>query len=141
MSNEKKGLPEMTHSPNLKMAAMEIEEILKKHDCAGIVQLFEPGFNEMLFHINPTFSCADLDLKKALKITDPIVDPEHPEKAKKKIADTVNMLANFRIYTGQLARVFMQADIAVRTKFGMIPKPENPSNLKPGQQNGSKFNM
>lgn len=36
----------------------EIKTILHKHDIAGVVVLHTPGFNEYLFRIDPSYSCA-----------------------------------------------------------------------------------
>lgn len=139
-NDDRTGLPEEapTFSPKLKTAAAEIKAILEKHDIAGIIQLHEPGFNEHTVHLNPTWSLAHLDEKNQLVVTDPIQDPEHPEVHKKKIADTVNMMANLRVWAGNFARLFMQADIVVRTKFGMMPPPGGPKIVKPGPKPGEQ---
>lgn len=117
------GQPE--HSPKLKMAAKEIKDILEKYDIAGVVQMFTPGFNEYTMNISPSFSCVHINEVGQMKITPPIEDIDHPEKAKQKITDTVNMLANMRLYTGKLSLTLTQAEIAVRQHFG-IDKPKGP---------------
>lgn len=108
--------------PKLKMAHLEILEILKKHDISGVAVLHTPGHMEMVQYIEPTFSCVKINAKRQLQINAPIIDPENPEVAKKKIADTINMVANMRKNITDLARVFTQADVAVRQHFGMMPK-------------------
>lgn len=113
-------------SPKLKMAADEIKKILERYDIAGVAQLFTPGFTEYTIHLRPSFSCVEINKKGQLRINPPILDPQNPTPAKKKISDSVNMVANFRIHLGKLFQVFTQADIAVRTQFGMMPKPGDP---------------
>lgn len=131
-------LPEF--SPKLKMLAATIEKLLRDNDVAGAVHLFEPGFNEMTVHISPSFSCVSLNETNQLKINPPIEDPEKPEIHKKKIADTVNMLANLRLRSGQLSMTFTQAEITVRGHFGIkpTPLPNRPNIINPNHINGKK---
>lgn len=125
-------------SEKLRKVAAEINQILKDNDVAGVVQLFEPGHNEYTLNISPSFSCVSLNENKQLKITPPIEHPEHPEIHKRKIADTVNMLANLRLYTGKLSLILTQSEIQVRTHFGIAgPKPGTP-NLRPNIINGQR---
>lgn len=131
MKQEKTGQSGPAHSPKLQMAALEIKEIMNKHDVAGVIDLFIPGFNEIVIKIDPSFSCVEVNELSQLRINPPIVDPSAPEIAKKKIADTLNMLGNIRIYLGQVSRVLTQADMAVRQQFDMMPKPGDKLNLKP----------
>ena len=128
------------HSEKLRKAADEINKILVDHDIAGVVQLFEPGFNEYTMHIAPSFSCVSLNDEKQLKINPPIEHPEYPEIRKKKIADTVNMLGNMRLYTGKLSLILTRAEITVRSHFGIKtpkPKPGPPNIVNPNfRKNG-----
>lgn len=117
-------------SPKLKMIAAQIKKILVDNDVAGAVHIYEPGFNEMAIHINPSFSVVGLNETNQLKINPPIDDPTNPEPAKKKIADTVNMLANLRLRSGQLSLTFTQAEMTVRGHFGIkSPKPPPRPNI------------
>lgn len=45
----------------LKVARIEIEAILKKHDLAGAVTLHTPGMSEFFYDIRPSYSCAWID--------------------------------------------------------------------------------
>lgn len=45
----------------LKVARVEIEAILKKHDLAGVVVLHTPGMTEFFYDIRPSYSCAWID--------------------------------------------------------------------------------
>lgn len=114
-------------SPKLQMAKKEILDILTKYDIAGYVQLFTPGHTEYSIHISPSFSCVRINDVGQLQINAPIEDPQNPAPAKKKVADTVNMVANLRIYVGKMYQTLTQADLAVRSHFGMMPKPGPPA--------------
>lgn len=127
MKPEKTGNAVVAHSPKLQIAALEIKEIMKKHDIAGIIDLYVPGFNEVVLKIDASFSVCEIDQLNKLKINRPIVDPSTPELERKKAADTINMLANIRLYTGQFARVLLQAEMSVRQVFN-IPLVQPPSN-------------
>lgn len=120
------GVPEK--HPKLEMAAMEIKEILEKHDIAGMVFLFTPGFVKYTLNLAPSFSCVDINDKVQLKINPPILDPQNDAAYKQKLVDTVNMLGNFRIYGGKLTMALTQSEITVRKYFNM-DQPPGPSNL------------
>lgn len=45
----------------LKVARLEIETLLKKHDLAGVVVLHTPGMAEFFYDIRPSYSCASID--------------------------------------------------------------------------------
>lgn len=111
-------------SPKLKMAAKEIEDILVKYDISGIINLFEPMIAESIIKIDPSWSVVSLNAARHLKINPPIVDLKNQEAAKKKIIDTINMLANLRIRISEIIMALMQAEQAVRTRFGMNQKPQ-----------------
>lgn len=42
----------------LKIARMEIEAIIKKHDLGSIIILHTPGMSEFFYDIRPSYSCA-----------------------------------------------------------------------------------
>jgi hypothetical protein len=120
-NNQQKG-PQF--SAKLKKASAEIQAILKKHDIAGVIELFEPGFFEYAMKLNPSWSVVDINEKGQLKINPPIEVVGNPNASKKRIADTVNMLANLRLYSGKLAMTLTQAEMATRGQFGVqVPKP------------------
>jgi hypothetical protein len=115
--------PKPAENPVLEEAAKEIAAILKKHDIAGVVQMFTPGFNKYAMHLAPSWSVVAIDTKGQLRMIAPIVDPDNEEAAKAKILDTVRMLANMRIYLGKLTITLTQAEIATRQYFGVQPPP------------------
>lgn len=45
----------------LKVARLEVEAILKKHDLAGVVVLHTPGLAEFFYDIRPSYSCISID--------------------------------------------------------------------------------
>ena len=45
----------------LKLARLEIEAILQKHDLAGAVVLHTPGMAEWFYQANPSYSCLTID--------------------------------------------------------------------------------
>lgn len=45
----------------LKVARVEIEAVLRKHDLAGVVVLHTPGMSEFFYDVRPSYSCAWID--------------------------------------------------------------------------------
>lgn len=132
MKPEKTGQPATPeHSPKLKMAMLEITAIMEKHDVAGVIELFIPGFNEIKAVINPSFSLVNINAKNSLNISTPIVDLSDPGKAQQKKVDTINMLANMRLHLGRVVMVLAQAEMAVRKEFDMMPPSGQSLPLKP----------
>lgn len=118
----KTGAPgENERNPKLEMAALEITEILKKHDIAGVVQLYIPGFNKYAINIDPTFSLVSLNETGQLNIRKPIIDAADEGKHPAQAVETVKMLVNLRIYLGQMTMAITKAEIAVREYFGIKP--------------------
>lgn len=116
------------------------------NDIAGVVVLQEnasndamPGYIENLVHIATSYSCVSLD-GKSMKITAPLVDPEKPGADKRKIADTINMLANMRFWTQQIFSALMSAEAAVRQRFNVKPPPKPSSPIIPLNGNFKKPN-
>lgn len=59
----------------LKIARMEIEGVLLKHDLAGCVVLHTPGMTEFFYNIRPSYSCAWIDESvSALRVKSKLVD-------------------------------------------------------------------
>jgi hypothetical protein len=66
----------------LKIARVEIEAVLKKHDLSGVVVLHTPGMAEFFYDIQPSYSCVWLDeavpmLRIKSKVADYGGDGEH----------------------------------------------------------------
>lgn len=130
MENSDKKQPlQNPDNPVLEQAAKEIAAILKKHDIAGVVQMFKPGHNKYAMHLQPSWSVIAVDSTGKLRMTAPLVDPQNEEVAKTKILDTIRMLVNMRIYMTKLVGVIVQSEIAVREYFGIKPPPPEDPNL------------
>lgn len=124
--------------PKLEMAALEILEILERHDIACTGFLFLPGNIKPINHISPSWSVVSMSPTHILRINPPLVDPLNEQASQQKIVDTVNMLGNFRIYLGQTTMTMTRAEIQVREHFGMKPPP--PQNINQNGQLGSHKN-
>jgi len=122
-NSDKKQHQKQPENPVLEQAAKEIAEILKKHDIAGVVQLFTPGFNKYAMNLQPSWSVIAIDVQGKLRITAPLVDPQNENAAKDKVLDTIRMLVNLRIYLSKLVGVIVQSEMAVRHAFNVTPPP------------------
>lgn len=131
MKAVKGGIPPEPH-PTLKMAHLEILEILKKHEITGVCVLHLPGHMELVQLIEAPFTCIRMNAVRQLQIVPPLIDPEHPEVAQKKVVDTINMLANTRFQLSHLAQVYVQAEMSTRKHFNMMPpmQPTIPKDRK-----------
>ncbi len=82
----------MQYSPKLKKAISEIEEILRKHDIAGLVVLHTPGFSEYIHHITPSYSCAKINgLTNSLELKAKKIHFSNETERINKLGDTANM--------------------------------------------------
>lgn len=132
MENSDKKQPQPpAENPVLEQAAKEIAEVLKKHDIAGVVQMFIPGFNKYSMNLETTWSVVAVDKTGKMRMIAPLVDPNDQEPAKKKIMDTIRMFTNMRIYLTKLVGVIVQAEVAVRQHFGVTPPPPGPPDNLP----------
>jgi len=52
------------YDPRLREAAAEIEAVLKKYDCMGLVHLTGKSHGEFLMHLTPSWSCISLEETK-----------------------------------------------------------------------------
>lgn len=74
----------------------EIKEILDKHDIAGIVVLHTPGHGEHMMKVDPSYSCAFVDMtpgKEGVRVRTRLQEDYGGDSAKRDKAqqDTVNM--------------------------------------------------
>jgi hypothetical protein len=53
--------PDAPNQAKLKVARLEIEAVLKKHDLGGLVVLHTPGMSEFFYEVNPSWSCLTID--------------------------------------------------------------------------------
>jgi hypothetical protein len=123
----------------LKIARLEIEAILAKHDLAGCVVLHTPGMSEFFYSITPSYSVCWLDEKaQAVRIKSKL-DADHGGDAAEQMrsqAATANMTAALAGEVGHAALMFLEIDEIVtkmlraeHTPAAFVPDPRegNPS--------------
>jgi len=85
--------------PKLKTAMREIEAVLKKHDCAGLIPLVSEKHAEYLYEIAPSWSCARVeettDKGFGIRIRSKLKDYPSKEAQKKSIEATAGMFLSF----------------------------------------------
>lgn len=112
--------------PILKQAAADIQEIFKKYDIAGLAVLHTTAQVEYTIRLDPSYSIVRLN-NKNLEITPPLVDPNEPERAGKKVRETLNMLINLRLHTTKLVQSLGMSEIYFRQEMKIpIAKPLPP---------------
>lgn len=79
----------------LKVARLEIEAVLRKHDLAGVVVLHTPGMSEFFYDIRPSYSCTWIDeAARMVRVKSLIKDYGGDQKAQlHDQAATANMVA------------------------------------------------
>lgn len=116
----------------LKVARLEIEAVLKKHDLAGAVVLHTPGMAEWFYDIQPSYSCAWIDEKKsAMRLKSKLADyGGDAELQRHDQAATANMLSamasELTNATCMFASLSMVADRALQAEHapgGHVPDP------------------
>lgn len=90
---------QMNYSPKLRQAMAEIKAVLEKHDIAGLVVLHTPGYGEHLIKLDPSYSSlnkvqvmTENGLKNGFRLLVNGQTHPDPEKAKKAISESVNMV-------------------------------------------------
>lgn len=106
----------MQYSPKLKMAMLEIDAILKKHDIAGFVIIHTPGFSEYLNYINPSYSCAKLE-PNGVRFKLKADEVGGREKAAKIAAETLNLITHFSEILGRYGLLYMEAQEILNEKW------------------------
>jgi len=106
----------MQYSPKLKKVMADVLAILKKNDIAGICvlydtpgesvrpngEIFVPGFSEYLFHINTSYSVAQMEGDR-LKIRGKSIHYPSKEYRDAALAKSYNMITHLRDVTSQMA--------------------------------------
>ncbi len=91
--------------PILKTAMKEIEAVLKKYDCAGMVTLASEKHVEFLYEISPSWSCAWLqtmpDGGVAVRVRSKLKDYPNKEVQGKIISLTAGMFLAFANMAGK----------------------------------------
>jgi hypothetical protein len=94
----------------LKIARLEIEAILKKHDLAGVVVLHTPGMAEVFYDVEPSYSCLRINDKAGeVRVRSKLADYGGDTAAQRLgQAATANMAASLADSLGHVAVMFME---------------------------------
>ena len=82
--------------PRLKVARLEIEAILAKHDVAGCIVLHTPGMTEFFYNIQPSYSVCWIDEQASIVRVKSVRDRDHGGNGAEQLemqAATANMTA------------------------------------------------
>lgn len=93
----------------LKIARLEIEAILKKHDLAGVAVLHTPGMAEIFYDVAPSYSCLRYNDKTGmLRVRSKLADYGGDAAAQRLgQAATANMAAALADSLGRAALMFL----------------------------------
>lgn len=114
----------------LKVARLEIEALLKKHDLAGVVVLHTPGMSEFFYDVRPSYSCMWIDdVASAVRVKSLAADYGGDRQAQlHDQAATANMAAAMADNLLQAAKMFAHvqrfvdhATRAEHTPRGFVP--------------------
>lgn len=104
----------------LKIARLEIEALLRKHDLAGVVVLHTPGMTEFFYDIHPSYSCAWIDdFSQRLRLKSKLAD--YSGDAKSQLHDqaaTANMMRGLAEDLSQAAGMFLDIAQITDKAFG-----------------------
>lgn len=109
----------------LKVARLEVEAVLRKHDLAGVVVLHTPGMVEFFYDIRPSYSCAWIDesipmLRVKSKLAEydgNAVNQRHDQAA------TANMTRSFEDALGHAWGMFLDVSRVIDQAFGSTHTP------------------
>lgn len=120
----------------LKIARLEIEAVLAKHDLAGVVVLHTPGLAEFFYNIQPSYSVCWVDETVPMVRIKSVRD--HAGSAAEQLHDqaaTANMTVSLAGELGHTALMFLDIDRVVsrmlraeHTQPAFVP---DPSEVKP----------
>lgn len=97
----------------LKIARLEIEAILSKHDLAACVVLHTPGMSEFFYNLRPTYSVCWIDEKASAVRVKSNLERDHEGDAESQLraqSATANMTAALAGELGHAARMFSHVD-------------------------------
>lgn len=123
--------------PRLKIARIEIEGILAKHDLAGVVVLHTPGMCEFFYSITPSYSVCWVDERAQIVRVKSVRDRDHGGDAVAQLHDqsaTANMTAGLANELKHATSMFMYVDKIVSTA---LRAEHTPSTFVPDPQEGS----
>lgn len=100
----------------LKVARLEIEALLAKHDLAGVCVLHTPGMSEFFYCVTPSYSVCWIDESAQAVRIESALDRDHggdgAEQQRMQIA-TANMTASLTSALIDAARMFIDVDNVV----------------------------
>jgi hypothetical protein len=112
----------MQFDPKLKKAMAEIDAILLKYDCAGIIVLHRPGMGEYKYSISPSYSSAKVKNKNTVHFKAKLSDFNGDKRQLAyQTAATANMLHMLGTKAGEVTLTIMQ----LSTKFDAISGAEH----------------
>lgn len=97
----------------LKVARLEIEAVLAKHDLAGVCVLHTPGMSEFFYSITPSYSVCWIDESVPMLRIKSKLDADHggdQEEQLRMQAATANMTACLSRDLGHAALMFVDVD-------------------------------
>lgn len=102
--------------PRLKVARLEIEALLAKHDLAGVIVLHTPGMTEFFYRIQPSYSVCWIDEAAGIVRVKSVRDRDHAGDAAAQLAmqaATANMTAGLASELHHAATMFTYLDQVV----------------------------
>lgn len=122
----------------LKVARLEIEAVLKKHDLAGVVVLHTPGMAEFFYDIRPSYSCVAIDEEVgALRVRSRLQqdyqgDQQAQQHDQAATANMVRAIAdNLQGAAGMFVAAALFVDRALRAEHWASHYVVDPSEAKP----------
>ena len=97
-------------SNKLKKAMDDIRKILNRHDIGAVVLLHEPGYNENLLNLNPSYSCCEIS---STKVTFKLGEEHYKgdvAKRDKVASETLNMISSLATFTNTININLKQAE-------------------------------
>jgi hypothetical protein len=111
-------------NPQLKLAAEEIKEVLRKYDIAGLVTLQVPGELACVRELSPSWSCAtivdDPQHGAGIQLRAMLEDFTDEEAQEKRIGDTLAMLDNFARQAKQDGQVLQDTRYEACKRYRII---------------------
>ena len=111
--------PELEAS-NLKLytAAAEIEEVLKKHDIAGVILLTDSEVAHWLYSLEASWSAAKMT-GSHVQITCKADENFTKEQVQKRVTDTIKMVMSLLHLTDVAQKNFLALMLTIQTKFDL----------------------
>lgn len=123
--------------PRLKVARLEIEAVLAKHDLAGVVVLHTPGMTEFFYNIQPSYSVCWIEEAASIVRVKSVRDRDHGGNVTAQIkmqAATANMTAGLAGELHHASKMFDYVDRIV--SIGLRAEHTQPTHVPdPNERN------